>query len=60
MIPKEHREPEWTGLSDWERFAQTGKVCDYLRYAAQQNREGTKNYAGDSQRTGDPGKNTQQ
>lgn len=47
-------------LSAWDRFEHTGKVCDYLRYLAQQNGEGTKNYAGDSQRTGDSGEDAQQ
>ncbi len=54
-------------LQAWKCFEQTGKVCDYLSYCAQDsehmesiNKEGIENNAGDSKRTGYQGTGTQQ
>jgi hypothetical protein len=53
-------------FSAWERFVQTGRVCDYLSYCQQDNsrwtsgREGTETDAGDSKWTGDSGKGAEQ
>lgn len=47
----------------WKQFEQTGKISDYLNYCAQQYEtieEGTEEYAGDSKRTGDPRKGSEQ
>ncbi len=52
-------------LTAWNQFAQTGKICDYLNYCAQDKQlqsdgEGTETYAGDSEWVGNQGENPQQ